>query len=93
MHHEIVQMHGDLKREVWRFSLFVSWINDSHIYFDSYLFQTRDSARKRKWDTEGVWNRLNKQYDNIKDPPLPSDVESQMREYFANAVRGLEIKR
>lgn len=86
---EIVRPNGDLKREVWCFYLSIGYSSPC-IYFDHYSFQTKETKR-HKWRRQTYWTRLERRYNNIDTPPLPSDVETEMRQLFANNVRELFI--
>lgn len=89
---EIVSPDGDLKREVWTFTLSTSWAS-SCIYFDSYSFQTRESSRHKKWIKQTHWTRFDRRDNNIENPLIPPDVETQMREGFSNKVKELPIEK
>jgi len=90
MQTEIVRNNGDLKREVWVFTLYVSF-SSPQIYFDSYSFQTKETNRQRKWVKQTHWERLDKWNNNIDSPPLPSDVENEARSRFQEAILVIPI--
>ena len=90
MRTEIIRPDGDLKREVWTFDL--QLIYHLCIYFDRYSFQTRET-RRHKWKVQTHWDRLNRRDNTIASPPLPPDVEAEVRPYFAEQVRALPIER
>lgn len=77
---EITRPDGDLKREVWEFTL-SGYIMDWCIYFDAYKIQTRGGNQSKKWTTQTNWYRLNHNtgYNDIDNPPLPNDVEAELR--------------
>jgi hypothetical protein len=93
MNIQIIRPDGDLKREVWNFSLYISWGSDKKIYFDHYSFQTKESTRHRVWKPQTNWGRLTRQNNTIDEPPLPADVEKEMREKFSEMVKALPITR
>ena len=91
MRTEIIRPNGDLKREVWEFSLSVSY-SSPYIYFDSYSFQTKESPRHKKWTRQTHWERLHRRDNNIDNPPLPTDVEAEMRQRFQEYIMTLPIQ-
>ena len=87
---EIIRASGDLKREVWRFSLSIS-LSSSCIYLDSYSFQDRET-RRAKWRPQNFWVRIMQRDNTIKDPPpIPLDVEAEMRHTYQEYIAGLPI--
>ena len=88
---EIIRPDGDLKREVWRFNLFLPYGGNKCICFNSYAFQTRETTRHRKWISQTKWNRTMRRENTIPQPPLPDDVEAEVRKTFANRVSSLPI--
>lgn len=88
---EIIQFDGDLTREVWTFSLNVSYALPC-IYFDNYSFQTKETVRHKKWIRQSHWSRLDHRSNNIDRPLVPTDVEAQMRKRFQEYILTLPIK-
>ena len=88
---EIIRPDGDLKREVWVFSLHIGYVSP-RITFDSFSFQTRESTRHRTWIWQNHWERLNPGNSTIKSPPdIPPDVESEMHTRFQIAIKTIPI--
>ena len=92
MNVDIIRNSGDLKREVWKFSLIVDW-NSSCIYFEAYSLQVEESSRHRKWKKQTHWERTMRRDSNIENPPLPSDVEAEMRTHYQECIKTLPIRR
>ena len=88
---EIIRPDGDLKREVWTFNLIVG--DSSCIYFDSYSFQTRATTRHRTWVSQTHWQRLDKRSNNIDDPPVSTEVETEMYTRYQEFIMTLPIVR
>lgn len=91
MREEIIRLDGDLKREVWVFSLGLSYASPC-IYFDAYSIETRESTRHRKWFQRYHWERLNRRGNNMHNPPLPKNVEDEMRSRYQEYIKALPIK-
>jgi hypothetical protein len=87
---EVTRNKDILHRERWVFSLSVS-VGHDHIYLDDYSIEHKDNARQKLWRSDGHFNRLMTRDSTIKDPPLPADIESEARDYFANRVQSLPI--
>lgn len=87
---EIIEPDGDLKREVWTFILSVDY-GRACIYLENYAFQTRDSIRRRKWESQTHWGRHFRRENNIDNPPLPPSIESQMRSHYQEYIMSLSI--
>lgn len=85
-----IQNAGDLKREVWHFSLAVGCFSPC-IRLEDYSFQTRLSRRHKKWKRETHWERLDGRSNNIDSPTVPIEVERAMRLYFAEQINLLPI--
>jgi len=90
MNLEIIRPDGDLKRETWSFALNAGWTGAPCIYISDYSFQTKASTR-HKWVRQTHWDRLNRRENNIGEPPIPSDVEAEMRDYYQKMIRELPI--
>ena len=88
---EIIRPNGDLKREVWHFSLSIT-IFSSCIYFDGYSIQTKESTRHKKWLPQTHWRRLDRRSNNIDNPPLPPNVEAEMRGLYQEYTMTLPIR-
>jgi len=88
---EIIDYHGDLKREVWRFGLSVGYAS-SCIYFDGYSFQEKESTRHRNWIEQTHWGRLDRRSNNIDRPVLPDNIEVEMRKRYQEYILTLPIK-
>jgi len=91
MQTEIFRYNGDLKREVWRFDLSIGYSSPC-IYFNSFSFQTKESPRHKKWIRQTHWERLNRRYNNIDNPPIPANVETEVRQRFQEHILTLPIK-
>ena len=87
---EIVLPNGDLKREVWAFSLDIGY-GFSRIYLDHYLLQVRETARHR-WEKQTYWSRLDRRSNKIDSPPLPKEVEAEMRKRYQEYIMTLPVK-
>ena len=90
MRTEIVQYSGDLKREVWEFSLGIGHISPC-IYFDHYSFQTRESSPHKNWVKQTHWARLDHRTNNIDSAPLPQEIESEMRSRYQEYIMKFPI--
>lgn len=88
---EIIRPNGDLKREVWVFSLSISYSSPC-IYFDAYSFQTKESKRHRNWVRQTHWVRLERRSNNIDCPSLPQDVEVEVRSRYQDYIMTLPIQ-
>ena len=86
MRMEIIRPSGDLKREVWDFSLISDWTERANIYFEAYSFQTKETTRQRTWRKQTHWTRHNRRENNITNPPLPPDVEAEMRSRYQEYI-------
>ena len=91
---EIVRPDGDLKREVWVFTLYVD-CERSIMFFSFYAVETRRTSRCRNWNKQGLWDRSDQRsyHSTIAEPPLPADVEADARQRFAEAIGKLPITR
>jgi hypothetical protein len=89
---EIIRPDGDLKREIWAFTLSVDYSRPC-IYFDHYSFQTRESTRKRIWHKETYWDRLNTRESNIPYAVIPHEVDAEMRIRYRDYIATLPIRR
>ncbi len=90
MRFEYTKDDGDLKREVWKFDLDISY-SSTAIRFDSYYFQTRPSRRHKLWQKQTHWERLDKRNNKIGAPNIPTEVDNAMRQYFAEQIKLLPI--
>lgn len=95
---EIIRTDGDLKREVWTFILLTDpyrGISGNHIKFDRYQSQYKDNTRQRNWRLSGLWDCMDKReyHSTIQNPPLPIDVENEIREKYSEMVKVLPITR
>lgn len=90
MTEEIIVPKGDLKREVWRFSLSVGYSSPC-IYFDSYSFQTKASPRHRNWISQTHWVRSERRTNNIDKPHIPTEVEIEMRSRYQEYIKTIPI--
>ncbi len=86
----VIRYDGDLKREVWDFTLYISWVS-SCIYFESYSFQTKKTTRYKSWEKQTHWVRLEHRNNNIDKPPLPPDVEVEVRSRYQEYILTLPI--
>ncbi len=87
---EIVDYRGDLKREVWIFTLLVGYGRQC-IYIDSYSFQTKLSTRHKSWKRQTQWDRLEHRTNNLDSPFLPDEIVASMREKMQEYVATLPI--
>lgn len=88
---EIIRPDGDLKREVWSFTLYVNY-SQSCIYFNSYYFQTKESKRKRNWTNQSYWTKFFSRESNIPCPNIPQDIQEEIHNKYAEYVKTLPIK-
>ena len=89
MNVEIIKQHGDLKREVWAFSLSIGY-SSSCIYFDRFSVQTKGSKRQN-WKVQSHWDRLNRRDNSITTPLLDPEVELEMRARYQEYIFSLPI--
>jgi hypothetical protein len=86
----ITKNNGNLKREIWDFELMSSF-SKPDIYLESYVFQDRQSTRHTKWHTQTHWQRIDKRSNNIPCPNVPTEVESEMKQFFQLAIKNTPI--
>ena len=85
-------MDGDLKKQTWDF--WVSTYFETVIYFERYASYEKPSNRHRNWNITAFWSRHSYEgHITIQVPPLPEDVESEVRAYFAEQIKALPIER
>lgn len=89
---EIIRQNGDLKREVWEFALHVDYSNRASIYLQFYAFQTKETARHRKWVSQTHWQRYDKRQNNIDFPPIPLDVDKEVHERYKQFIDTVNIE-
>jgi len=87
---EIIRPNGDLEREVWQFNLNLGLTGSPCIYLQYYSFQTRGTKR-HKWVEQTHWQKIDRRYNNISDPPLPPDVEDEMRKRYQEYILTLHV--
>ncbi len=87
----ITRMDGDLKKQTWDFALF-SENYPPIVRLEAYRQYELPSKRHRKWRVIARWGRF-WYLDNMVVPPLPEDVESEVRAYFAKQIKALPIER
>jgi hypothetical protein len=87
---EIILPDGDLRREIWEFSISID--SCACIYFDYYSYQTRESTRKRLWHKQTHWDRLDGRNNNISRPVLPPGIEADMRKRYQEYILTLPIQ-
>lgn len=87
----IIEPDGDLKREVWEYSLDIDG-GYFVIRLDHYAFQTRLSTRHRKWKSENEWDRLINRDNTMKDPPYSSFTFTKAKEYFIHKLKATELQ-
>ncbi len=90
MNTEIIRPDGDLKREVWHLSLSTGYSSPC-IYLNDYSFQTRKTTRHKNWQTQTRWERLDRRTNSIGEPPIPPDVEKEIRSRYQQAILTLPI--
>jgi len=91
MQKEIIKSDGDLQREVWYFDL-AMYSGTLQLFLSDYRLQIRRTNRCRNWDTQIHWSRLLPRDNDIKTPPLPKDVEREIRAYYEVQVTEMPIK-
>jgi len=80
----------ELKREVWRFDPYIDY-NKIGIYFMNYSQQHKDTARQKIWRIDGYYGRLNHRDNTITQPPLPKDVENEVRQKICEVIQKISI--
>lgn len=88
---EVIRPDGELKREVWTFDLVIDF-GTSAIYLDNYSIWERPSKR-RKFILCTWCRRLDSRGSDIKDPPLPADVEAEARKRYQDFIMTLPIRK
>ncbi len=88
MNIEVIIPIGDLQREVWRFSLMVSY--NAVIYFNSFHFQGRETKRCA-WRNQAWWLRLDNRGNTIPRPEMPEDVIADMRRQITEKINEVKI--
>jgi len=81
----------DSRRERWIFEPFVDITQDG-IYFNSYGIETRKTKRQ-VWKRQFHWSRLMRRDNTITVPPLPKDVEDEMRKGLRDYIDTWKILR
>ena len=96
----IVVTRGDsLRRQRWEFWFRVDYGMQAELVLDMYCEEHRESARKRTWETDRLYSRIDmRSYREEKkvsaeDVPIPPDVEGQVKREITDMVTGLEIRR
>lgn len=90
MRTEVIQNIGDLRRERWVFDLSIGISRDT-LYLDHYAFETKESNRHRKWQTQTHWDRLMRRENNVDKPPLPQDIIKRAKEDLIFKIAQLEV--
>lgn len=90
MYIEIIRRENELSRQVWRFTIDISY-SGSCIYFDYYHIETRRTSRCN-WVISKSWTRLERRYNTIQEPILPDDVKAEALQHFANNIKTLPFK-
>ncbi len=88
----ITRPDGDLKREIWTFSLRVEYSTPC-ICFEEFSFQTRLSTRHKKWTNQTHWQRIDPKKNTISCPNIPADVEAELRIRYQAMIAELPITR
>ncbi len=84
-------IRGDnTQRERWEFELNCSFFGSDEIRWGFYTKESK-RPRQRIWRRDGYWSRLFQRDMTIKNPPLPLDVVSEMREEFSRKVIALPM--
>jgi hypothetical protein len=91
MQKDIIRIDGDLKREIWYFDL-TQFSGELTLLLSYYRKQTRRTNRCRNWDTQINWSRILTRDNDIETPPLPEDVEREIRAYYEIAMKELPLK-
>jgi len=89
MRYSVILPDGDLRREVWEFTLSVGSAR-AIIWFDSFTLATR-VTRRHRWVTKSIWVRTVPRGNNTEKPAIPAQVEAEVRKYFADAISKVEI--
>jgi hypothetical protein len=90
MQKEIIRADGNLRREIWYFDL-TSFSGRLTLMLSDYYVHTRKTTRC-KWGQEKHWNHIFQRDSDLKTPPLPKDVEREIRAYYSVAVDEMPIK-
>ncbi len=71
-------VRGDkFHREVWEFRLYFDFVR-CYIFLDSYRKESK-TEKQRKW-------RRDRNGSSVKHPPVPPDVEKEMRDSFCKQI-------
>ena len=87
---EIIRPDGDLMREAWSFNLDVGY-SAPCVYFNSYVSETRRTTRCKIWRRQARWYRGDNRESMLVNPPLPPDVEAEMRARYQELILSLPI--
>ncbi len=80
---------NDLRRERWTFLLKISGGNFV-LYLDYYFNESKTTTRKRLWHMDSFWSRFFNPRSEFH-PPIPEDVVSEARIFFAEKIKGLAL--
>lgn len=90
MNTEIIRPDGDLKREVWNFSIVIDHSGRNSITLQYYSFQTKETKR-HKWKAQTHWTRYDRRSNNIDIPPIPLDVDKEIHGIYQKFISTLPI--
>ena len=91
MHIEVIKPKGDLERERWRFYLSIDY--RTTLSFDTFIFETKESTRHRKWERQSYYDRTMRRESTIDRPEIPQDVLDTVKSEITQVINGLEVSR
>ena len=86
---KIIVPNGDLKREVWEFTLSVTY--RVNLRFVCYAFEERETLRCRKWKPQSFWNVYFERESNIACPTVPLSVIELAKERYCRLINEAEL--
>jgi hypothetical protein len=86
---KIIVPNGDLKREVWEFTLSVTY--RVNLRFVCYAFEERETLRHRIWKTQSLWGTYFERASNIARPTVPLNVIEQAKERYCRLINEAEV--
>ena len=86
---EIIELNGDLKREVWEYYLHTDFEN--RINLESYSFQER-ATKRHGWKPQSWWQSLDKRQNTMDKPVTPLRIEVQVKQRCKDFIDAIPIK-
>lgn len=85
----IIELNGNLEREVWEFDLSTQY--EPILKLTHYSFQTKETSR-HKWKTQNWWDNFDNRQSLMKSAPYSTAAVFSAKEYFIEQIKNLEVK-